>query len=274
METKSYNEVDILYTLMTYVDVSSYKDMYYTIAETILMNLDIIPTISISELANLCFSSPATISRFCKDLNCKNFADFKREIKVALNIAKDEIHLPPYTRQEIMADPQKLVDKIYNDTIASLLKGKQSIDIHEIDQICKLIHDAKRVHMFGYQFSRMVCNNFQLKMLKLKKFIYSFVNRGDEIQKLDTIEEGDLAIILTVSARKEINDALIAKLKEHNPKILLITCNQEYTNSLVDYYYRLKGDESTYTQSSMMGSISFMSLMDVVYVRYGLLYDQ
>ena len=39
---REYNEVDILITLMSYVNVSSSQDMYYTIAHTILTHLLIV----------------------------------------------------------------------------------------------------------------------------------------------------------------------------------------------------------------------------------------
>ena len=206
MATNDYNEVDILYTLMTYVNVSSTQDMYYSIAQKILTHLDLIPTISINDLASLCFTSPATISRFCKDLNCRNFAAFKKEMKLALEIAKDEIHIPEADHAELIQYPEKLVDKIYMDTINSLMQGVRNVQIEDVDHICELIHDAHRIHMYGYQFSRIIANDFQLKMLKLKKFIYSFVNRGDEIQKLETIEKGELVRVrVDVVERVRIN---------------------------------------------------------------------
>ncbi len=253
-EVRDYNEVDILYTLMTYINVSGVEDMHYVIAHTVLTNLERIPSISINDLADLCFTSPATISRFCKDVNCKNFASFKKELAIALKIASDEIHLEKKSLQAINEDPQELISKIYQDTKLSL-------------------HDAKNVHMMGYQFSKIVCTDFQLKMLKLKKFVYAFVNRGGEIQKLDTIKEDDLVIIVTVGAREELMDALVKKIKERNARILMLTMNHSYKNPSVDCYYYLDGYESDYTQSSIMGSIDMMSFLNCIYVRYGLLYD-
>ena len=131
----NYNEVDILYTLMSYVNVSSSQDMYYTIAHTILTNLEKVPDININDLADLCYTSPATISRFCKDLNCKNFANFKEEVAIALEISRDEIHMDPKEVGMIHKNPQYLVDKIYNETIESLQMVYNSINIHEIDRI-------------------------------------------------------------------------------------------------------------------------------------------
>lgn len=272
MDSSRYNEVDILYTLMSYVNVSSSQDMYYAIAHTILTHLDKIPDISINDLADLCYTSPATISRFCKDLNCKNFANFKHEIAIALELAKEEIHMDPVDLQKIHKNPQVLVDKIYQETIESLTMVHKSVNIHEIDKICEMIHNAKKVHMIGYQFNKIISNDFQMKMLKLRKFIYAFVERGDEIQRLDMIDEDSLVIIITVRARKQLIDSLLTKIHEHHPRVLLITMNKNYHNEYIDEIVCIDGTESQYSESSMQGTMNFLSLLDLIYVRYGLLY--
>ena len=113
-----------------------------------------------------------------------------------------------------------------------------------------------------------------MKLLKLKKFIYAFVERGDEIQRLDMIDKDSLVIIVTVRARKQLLDNLIDKVKEHQPQILMITMNQEYENENINHIYRIDGLESNYTESSMQGTINFLTLFNIIYVRYGLLYKK
>ena len=267
-----YNEVDILYTLMTYVNVSSNQDMYYTIAHTILTHLDRIPNIAINDLADLCYTSPATISRFCKDLNCKNFASFKKELALALELARDEIHFDDSDLKKLGEDPRYLIDKVYNDSIDALKMGLESVNMFEIDKICRMIHDASKVHFYGYQFNKIVASNFQLKLLKLKKLIYNFAERGDEIQRLDLIDKDSLVVIMSVSAKENLIEGLYDKIKDTKAKILLITLNKSYTNNKLDFIYYLNGKESDYTQSSLMGSICFESFLNVIYIRYGLLY--
>lgn len=271
---RDYNEVDILYTLMSYVNVSSNQDMYYTIAHTVLTHLEKIPKISINDLADLCYTSPATISRFCKDLNCKNFHTFKDQIAIALETARNEIHLEDEVLHNIDKDPQFLIHKIYDETISSLQLGKECVNIHDIDKICHMIYKAKKVHMIGYQFNRIISNDFQMKMLKLRKFVYCFVDRGDEIQKLDMIDKDCLVIIITVRARKILIDSLINKIKEYHPHILMLTMNEEYQNDDIDYIYRIQGLESDYTESSIQGTINFLTLLNIIYVRYGILFKQ
>lgn len=272
MTSDAYNEVDILYTLMSYVNVSSSQDMYYTIAHTILTHLNIIPDMSINDLADLCYTSPATLSRFCKDLNCKSFASFKHEIAIALEASKDEIHMEQDDVHHINKEPQYLVDKMYNETIDSLQRVHQSIDIHKLDRICQKIYEAKKVHMIGYQFNKVISNDFQMKMLKVGKFVYAFVERGDEIQRLDLIDKDSLVIILTVRARQQFIDPLLKKIHEHHPHILLITMNKEYQNDLIDDIYYIDGTESQYSASSLQGTMNILSVLNLIYVRYGLLY--
>lgn len=137
-----------------------------------------------------------------------------------------------------------------------------------------MIYQAKKVQMIGYQFNKVISNDFQMKLLKLKKFIYAFVERGDEIQRLDMIDKDSLVIIVTVRARKQLLDNLIDKVKEHQPQILMITMNQEYENENINHIYRIDGLESNYTESSMQGTINFLTLFNIIYVRYGLLYKK
>lgn len=274
MPIHDYNEVDILYTLMSYVNVSSPQDMYYSIAHTILTHIDQVPSISINDLADLCYTSPATISRFCKDMNCKSFVNFKNEIAIALEIARNEIHLSSLENQRILEDSDFLKKKMYNEAIESLKMVESSVSMDDIDKICALIYQAKKVHMLGYQFNKIISNDFQMKMLKHRKFIYAFVERGDEIQRLDMIDEDSLVIIITVRAREQLMNALIDKIKEHHPKVLLLTMSQTYQNEDVDWIYRIDGTESQYSESSLQGTMNFLSLLNLIYVRYGLLYRE
>lgn len=272
MKMHSYNEVDILYTLMSYVNVSSSQDMYYTIAHTVLTHLEKMPDISINDLADLCYTSPATISRFCKDLNCKSFANFKHEMAIALELSQAEIHVENLDMEAIYKDPQYLINKVYNETVESLTMGNKCLNINEIDKICQLIYQSKKVHMIGYQFNKIISNDFQMKMLKLRKFVYAFVERGDEIQRLDMIDEDSLVIIITARARRQLIDPLIEKIKEHKPKVLLLTMNKEYQNEWIDYICCIDGTESHYSESSIQGTINFLTVLNIIYLRYGLLY--
>ena len=113
---------------------------------------------------------------------------------IALEIAHDEIHFSMDDDFKIKKDPQYLVNKVYDDTKKSLELGQAQIDIKDIDHICELIHDAPQVFMIGYQFSRIACQDFQLKMLNLKNS--SMLLRIEEMKYRDLISRKKMTWLL------------------------------------------------------------------------------
>ncbi len=267
-------EVDIIYNLLSFINTSNREDMNYTIALTVLQNLNKVPNCSVNELADMCYTSIATISRFCKYFGCESFIQFKHEIRDGLLKAKDELCFRPSEKETLLKDPQQLVQKVYDLTIHSLMMNV-NMNIHEVDRICSKIYEAKKVHFFGYQFSKVVASDIQMKFMKLGKFIYSFNSRGEEDLKYRVVDKDSLTIILSVSANSDQIREMIQCLKEKEAKVLLITCNRQspVLNS-VDEYYFIDGLESDFTDSSLSGSINFLTALNVVYIRYGMLYQK
>ena len=267
-------EVDIIYNLLSFVNTTNREDMNYTIALTVIQNLDRIPNLSINELADMCFTSIATISRFCKYFGLDSYIQFKHEIKEGLVKASKELCFDPEEYQKIEANPQLLVDKVYNLTIQSVEMNRH-MDIQKVDRICSKIHDALKVHFFGYQFSKVVASDIQMKFMKLGKFIYSFNSRGEEDLKYRVVDQDSLAIILSVSANSDQVAKMIEFLSSKGAKILMITCNHNSPFlDKVDEYYFVEGLESDFTDSSLSGSINFLTALNTIYIRYGMLYQK
>ena len=42
----------------------------------------------------------------------------------------------------------------------------------------------------------------------------------------------------------------------------------------VDYFFSILGKESDFTVSSISGSIGFLTVLNIVYLRYGILYPK
>ena len=87
----------------------------------------------------------------------------------------------------IHQNPQRCVDLVYGLTIDSLIESKKYIDIHEIDRLCDIIYDAKKLHFFGFQFNKILASDIQFKLVKLGKFSYAFADRGDDSQRMNCL---------------------------------------------------------------------------------------
>lgn len=267
-------ETDIIYNLLTYLNSSKEEDMYYSVALTVVQNLDFIPNCSISELAELCYTSNATISRFCRKFGYNSFQHFKREMALALNQTRNEVHFSELEQFIIKKSPQYLIDRVYGMVLDTVLLGKNSITMSQVDELCRLIHDASRVHFFGYQFNKIVASDLQLKFIKLGKFVYAFNDKGDDTQKIDLLQEDSLAIFLSVSGKFNYQ-FIIEDIRARKAKVALITMNRNTPLAeCVDYLFVIDGKESDFTTSSISGSIGFLTALNVVYARYGLLYPK
>lgn len=267
-------ETDIIYNLLTFINSSKEEDMYYSICLSMLQNLEKIPDCSINELADLCYTSPATISRFSKKFGYVNFHEFKKEIAYALIQSKDEIFLDKNEIRYIESNPSYVINKIYDMIFESLLMGKSSLNIKYIDHICHLIHQSKKVHFFGYQFNKVIASDLQLKFMKLGKFIYAFADRGEDSQKIELLDKDSLAIVMSVSG-KVGHTELIKEIHDRGARILLITMNSETPlKDYVDELFVVNGKESDFTVSSISGSIGLLTALNIIYVRYGLLFQK
>lgn len=275
MEKESNEEVDILYNLVTYVNAAYAQDMYYTICYNILKHIEKIPAIHINELADLCFTSPATISRFCKALKCENFTQFKKQVEIGLKIATQEIKLSDKELIAVHQEPSTCIDMVYDLAISSLQKSKEGIDMVDIDALCNIIYEADKLHFFGFQFNKILASDIQLKLLKLGKFSYAFADRGDDTQRIELLDSGSVAIVVSVRAREKPIGELITAIKARGAKVVLITMNANTSViTKCDTYFVVNGDESSFTGSSTIGMTTLKTYFDLLYVRYGLLYPR
>lgn len=175
----------------------------------------------------------------------------------------------------IHKDPSKCIDMVYDLSINSLIESKKYVNIHEIDRLCDIIYDAKKLHFFGFQFNKILASDIQFKLVKLGKFSYAFADRGDDSQRIELLDENSVAIVLSVRARPVPIGELVKSIKNRGAKVILITMNEnsEVIN-LADHTFIVRGKESDFTESSLSGSTVIKTYFDVLYVRYGLLYPR
>ena len=72
------------YALINFINTSKVDDVYSNAAKMILENINKIPEYNITDVAEMCFVSTATISRLCRKLNYESFSDFKMDVTMNL----------------------------------------------------------------------------------------------------------------------------------------------------------------------------------------------
>lgn len=264
---------DVIYRLLSYVNSVKEKDIYYNIAWKIIHDIKRIPDITINQLADSCFVSPPTISRFCRKMGYKSFGELKDSAKQMLSYYANSINFSSEEKEGIGKEPREIIKKVYPLMISTLEATEKSIDMDTIDKVVEAIHNSNKVAFFGLHFSQLVALDAQTKFISLGKFCTAFLDVPDQLEYATELDEGSLAIFFSVSAKIQYFGNIINKLKERRVKIVVVTQNsQGILAQKADYVICANGSESDFSSLSISGRIALLSIVDVLYVRYAYLY--
>lgn len=76
--------MDMITRMLTTFSIMDEDNLFYAVTMKVLEHIQEVPDLTISELADLCAVSPATISRFVKYMRCESYSHLKVEIARAL----------------------------------------------------------------------------------------------------------------------------------------------------------------------------------------------
>lgn len=268
--------MDIITRIIFWMDMrKSNNDIYYFIAKTILLYTNEIPTMGIEELANLCYTSPATISRFCRRLSFNSFIELKQAFQAYHDYRKDEVVFSQDDIEQISADPHSMIDKTYPTSIDALMETYKILDINTINKVTEILYNAGHIAIFGSIFSHLVARDCQYKFLRLEKFTTAFSDIDNQLEDAHDLVEGDAAIFFSVSGNSRSLKKIASIAKNKNIPIIVIT--NKITSPLAkmgDYIIQMGGSESKFTKSSMSGRIAAMSIVDLLYTSLAFYREQ
>lgn len=264
---------EVIYRLLFLVNSNKEKDVYYTIAWTMLNNIRKVPKLNINQLADMCYTSSATISRFIKKLDYENFGEFKEQVNSNLKYYKQKASFNPKFVEEKQLEPEKITNEFYGLLIKNLQQTSENLDIRKLDKLVELIYQHKKIAFFGMQFSQYISMEIQTRLLMLGKLVTAFVDMQEQYKYIDELDENSLAIILTVAGRVA-NTELINKIKKKNIKLAIITQNPNTPYMKEADLVLLFGNPDVKSVESLVaGRYALLSVIDMIYYRYESLYN-
>ncbi|TLG73872.1 MurR/RpiR family transcriptional regulator [Culicoidibacter larvae] len=261
---------DVVGRLIALMDVrKNSTDIYYFIARTILLHIDEVADMGIEELALLCYTSPATISRFCRKIQLDSFADLRHYISQAHAYYNEEVR---FTKDELMAineQPQWLPDKLFPISIEAITETYRLLDMAVIQQVIDAIYSATQVAFFGSDYSQLVARDGQYKFIRLGKFVTAFSDVKNQEEDANQLQNGAVAVFFSVSGESKQVNHLCRLAMKRGAQIVVITNNRKSTLAKkADFVIEVGGVESTFTNSSISGRMALMSIVDILYTMY------
>lgn len=153
---------------------------------------------SITTMAENCYVSPATISRFIKKFTNVSFDEFKKEYNKHKDVSPSFMfRLTKEDTHNLVANSDKFFHDYGNRVIHSIQNTMDTLDLAEIDKFLQKIHDFPRVFLFGYNSTIDNLKYLQAGFKRANKFLYLAYSYELQEQLAENLQHDDLAIIVT-----------------------------------------------------------------------------
>lgn len=210
--------------LLDYVGSARAHDTNYEIAQGILRNYAQLSSMSLRQMANACFVSPASLSRFCRFIGFSSFAEFKEAVDGANYRVTDDYSRAFYA--ELVSDKASAL-ATYRAKVADVLGTALSeADLAVVDEIVDAIDGAGRIAFFSHHFLWHIGRYFQGKMLQLGRYVELFQSYDNQVESAETLGQGDVVLICSLNGSyfSHYQD-LVGKILASGATVIVLTQN-------------------------------------------------
>ena len=138
------------YNLINFINTAKVDDVYANAAKKILENINKIPELNITDVAEMCFVSTATISRLCRKLNYESFSDFKMDVTMNLRYFNHDSMRMQFDHQlPVLPVAGKTTKDLFNDHFENIVQNLRStyemIEFEELEKLVDLIYQSNEI---------------------------------------------------------------------------------------------------------------------------------
>lgn len=239
------------------------------VSDYVLAHKDSLADMTISELARECNVGEATLTRFCKDIGCKGFNNFKLELAKLSLPAERQSAYTYYSEVQATDSVEDKCKKICHRLTEALERTLELINYGAIEQAVDWIVDCNRVYCFGEGNSSIAAmeawGRFAIATSK-----FNWVSDA-HFQAMTTslLDERDVILYFSYSgATRELLE--IAELKEKSgARMILVT---RFPNSpgaqLADLVLPCGANESPLQQGSVSAKVAQLYIIDVLFNEF------
>lgn len=212
---------------------------------------DAITHMKIADLADILFSSPASLVRFCKKLGFNGFAEFKAALKMEVNAN------------------QELVESHSSDFFKDIEKSIQLVNEDIVETLIDKIHEKQRLEFYAVGSSRMVANELTKKFQSIGKLAFCYDDSSLMNISAKGLSEHDMVIAFSTSGEIDLVIKACTQAKARKASIVSITDLSNNTLSRM-------ADLSLYASSTsfikadicIRSRVQLLMLAEYVFFRY------
>ncbi|MPQ43267.1 MurR/RpiR family transcriptional regulator [Clostridium tarantellae] len=211
--------MNILCNIQKKYNIFSIKEK--NLADYILHNCEDINNMNIKDLAKISGTSGATITRFCKKIDCESFVD----MKMKLNAIKPEI--------KVNKKENGILTDVYNYYKEVIERTKHLINSDNIYRFVNAIKNANKIYIYGVGSSGLTATEMMQRLLRMGLNVHSISDSHMMIINSAIVSPNDLVIGISISGETEEILQSLKICKDKGANILSIT---SFENSSITKY--------------------------------------
>ena len=193
------------------------------IVNYILTNPEELEKISSRQLAELTYTSPATVVRICQKLGFSGYSEFKIKYLQEVNQTPmmDQINRTnPITSEDSL---HRIVNKVAALEITAIEQTKKGIDLDQLNRVSELLNQAMCIDFYAFD------NNLHLAKNACSHFLYAgkqaVIHDSSNAQFMQAFAsvEGHVAIIISRTGENPMLYRIANVLRERKIPLLVLT---------------------------------------------------
>ena len=240
------------------------------VADYILRHKQEIHLQSISELAQRCSVSEATISRFCHSVGCASFNEFKLAVVQAIS-ASENMDMGTDLYSSILPDDsiEQKCRKLCNVSTDALHQTLSELDVDIIDKVVDMLSRAVSVYCFGQGNSSIVAEDAWGRFSCVSPKFHYIANANLQATTAELLGKNDVVLYFSFSGAVRELTEMGKILQNREAKLILVT---RFPNSPGAQYADLLlicgANEAPQQQGSIAAKIGQLFIVDVLFHEY------
>ena len=256
--------MSILITLREYNGFASAESQ---VRDYILKNSKEVINISIHELAEKTYTSPATIVRLCKKLDVKGFGKLKVQLASEIK-AFEDIHLDVLDTTTISKNDsiQQIIDRITTISIQTIEETRILLSEETLLAAAKEIMQASVIDFYGFGASNTVAFDAAFKFMRIGRNVSCFQLSDRQLVQSINAEKDHIGVLFSYSGETEEIIEIAKNLQKNGVTTIAITCStKSKLSTYCDYSLFVSAKETLFRSGAMSSRTSQLYIVDILY---------
>ena len=246
--------------LIVYYNQCKDNDIYKSVIENLLKNLDQVKSANIYDMAELCYASPTTISRLSRKMGYEGFTDFKTSL---VNCVKNYYNYNRFVPQSHRGTGEAMRTSYFQLLRQLVDTAERDLDMEQITRINDRLSKCRKVCFYtcGIDF---IERHFQELLIVQGKSCVVRTLPEAQMEDVKTLDE-DCTVIYIIPETSESGDAgdVLNAVKDVGAHLVMMTDTKHHV-------YRKLADELIWFDGvmSMLDDYYFAMILAVMAMDY------